>query len=254
VDKSGDAYVTGYTTSTDFPTVNPFQPTFGGNYDAFVTKFDPSGSDLVYSTYLGGSGTDYGNGIAVDDSGDAYVTGETTSTDFPTMNPFQPTCAGGCYDAFVAQLNAAGSALVYSTYLGGSGLDGGIGIAVDCTVPATIQVSGATPANVPVTVNTTVSTAAGTFPYGNSPLGAMPIEVTMFLFAPGFLLAANRRRSPALAVAVLALGFISLAGCGGSSSSSSSSSSGTPPNTYTVTVTATSGSFSSKTNLTVIVQ
>jgi hypothetical protein len=135
VDSSGNAYVTGSTNSTDFPTMNPLQPTCGPYGDAFVTKINPSGSALVYSTYLGGSGQPYGGGdggegIAVDSSGNAYVTGVTNSTDFPTMNPLQPTIGGGA-DAFVAKLNPDGSALVYSTYLGGSKNDVAYGIAID---------------------------------------------------------------------------------------------------------------------------
>jgi hypothetical protein len=134
VDSSGNAYVTGHTYSADFPTANPLQPSFGGVSDVFVAKLNPAGSALVYSTYLGGSNWDVGLGIAVDAAGDAYVTGYTESTDFPTANPLQATCDGcrpGYYDAFVAKLNAAGSALVYSTYLGGSNTDLGFGIAVD---------------------------------------------------------------------------------------------------------------------------
>ncbi len=130
VDSSGDAYITGYTGSTNFPTMNPLQPTYGGDSDAFVSEINPTGSALLYSTYLGGSGGDYGHGIAVDGSGNAYVTGATTSTDFPTKNPLQPS-NGGSVDAFVSQLNPAGSALVYSTYLGGSDSDDGSSIAVD---------------------------------------------------------------------------------------------------------------------------
>src|SRR5206468_1826981 len=89
---------------------------------------------LVYSTYLGGSGTEYGWGIAVDTADSAYVRGDTTSTNFPTVNPLQPAFGGGSYDAFVAKLNSSGSALVYSTYLGGSGNEYAgdrAGIAVD---------------------------------------------------------------------------------------------------------------------------
>ena len=130
VDGAGCAYVTGDTSSTDFPTQNPLQPQKKGNYDAFVAKLNASGSALVYSTYLGGSGRDVGSGIAVDGAGCAYVTGHTSSTDFPTQNPLQPQKKGN-YDAFVAKLNAPGSALVYSTYLGGSDDDQGRGIAVD---------------------------------------------------------------------------------------------------------------------------
>jgi len=133
-DSDGNAYVTGYTYSSDFPTANSLQPTFGGGVsDAFVAKINPTGSALIYSTYLGGSGQDDGDGIAVDSAGNAYVTGETCSTDFPTKNPLQPNYAGGnpCGDAFVAKINPAGSTLIYSTYLGGSAQDLGVGIAVD---------------------------------------------------------------------------------------------------------------------------
>jgi hypothetical protein len=138
VDSSGNAYVTGYTVSSDFPTENPIQATCDGcnpstnNSDAFVAKLDATGSSLVYSTYLGGNGQDFGDGIAVDSSGNAYVTGYTSSTDFPTANPLQASLGGSAaQNAFVSKLNAAGSALVYSTYLGGSHHDTGTGIAVD---------------------------------------------------------------------------------------------------------------------------
>jgi hypothetical protein len=130
LDSAGNAYVTGWTASTDFPTMNPSQPANGGQYDAFVSKINPTGSALVYSTYLGGSGSDGGQGIAVDGEGNAYITGGTTSTDFPTMNPFQ-AFLDGSDDAFVTKLNSTGSALIYSTYLGGSGAGSGSGIAVD---------------------------------------------------------------------------------------------------------------------------
>ena len=132
VDASGSAYVAGFTDSTNFPTQNAFQPANGGANDAFVTKFSPSGTTLIYSTYLGGSDFDFGwGGVAVDASGNAYVTGETSSTDFPLLNPFQPTLNGGD-DAFVTKLNATGTTLIYSTYLGGNGnLDFGNSIAID---------------------------------------------------------------------------------------------------------------------------
>ena len=135
VDASGYAHVTGETTSSDFPTQNPFQGASAGGGDAFVTKLDISGSALAYSTYLGGSAYDYGHGIAVDASGYAYLTGYTDSTDFPTQNPFQGASAGGG-DAFVTKLDAPGSSLIYSTYLGGSNSDGGYGIAVDTSAYA----------------------------------------------------------------------------------------------------------------------
>jgi len=130
VDSSGNAYITGATCSDDFPIQNPVQPVFGGTYDAFVAKLNTSGSALVYSTYLGGSDTDRGEGIAVDSSGNAYITGTTWSIDFPTQDPLQPN-RGASFSAFVAKLNPSGSALIYSTYLGGSDSDSGKGIAVD---------------------------------------------------------------------------------------------------------------------------
>ena len=139
VDSSGAAYVTGGTTSPDFPTVNPLPASNHnfGNGTAFVSKLNAAGSGLVYSTFLGGSNIDAGNGIAVDAAGNAYVTGYTGSSDFPTMNPIQATCGDNCFNrdnAFVTKLNPAGSALVYSTFLGGSeggSGDLGRGIAVD---------------------------------------------------------------------------------------------------------------------------
>lgn len=137
VDSSGAAYVTGYTGSTNFPTKNAFQPKrSGGNTDAFVSKLNRSGSALLYSTYLGGAGGDthlqqnFATGIAVDSSGAAYVTGRTASPNFPTKNAFQPSYGGGPADAFATKLIPSGSALSYSSYLGGSGADEGLGIAV----------------------------------------------------------------------------------------------------------------------------
>jgi hypothetical protein len=132
VDASGCAYVTGGTSSGDFSTQDPYQGTNAGVVDAFVTKLSAAGNSLIYSTYLGGSDIDEGHGIAVDTSGCAYVTGETSSGDFPTQDPYQGTNAGS-WDAFVTKLSAAGNSLAYSTYLGGSDDDYGYGIAVDAS-------------------------------------------------------------------------------------------------------------------------
>ena len=131
LDSDGNAYLTGATTSSDFPIVSPIQPTFhgGAQGDSFVTKINADGSALVYSTYLGGSLDDVGQGIALDADGNVYVTGWTASADFPTVNPIQPTLHNW-RNAFVAKISAAGNVLVYSTYLGG-GEDYGWGIAVD---------------------------------------------------------------------------------------------------------------------------
>ena len=135
-DSSGNVYVTGRA-GTGFPTVNAFQPTLAGpqlGFDAFVTKFMADGS-VVYSTYLGGTDSDTGFGIAADSSGNAYVTGSTSSSNFPTMNPIQATIgspqSGFQQDVFVTKLNSQGSALIYSTYLGGTGFEVGRAIAVD---------------------------------------------------------------------------------------------------------------------------
>lgn len=133
IDSSGNAYVSGYTSSPDFPaTSKAFETTYQGNgkSEAFVIKLSSGGSSLAYATYLGGTGGDFGQGIAVDAAGDAYVTGSTQSTDFPVAKPLQGTIGGGS-DAFVTELSPDGSALVYSTFLGGSGSDSGQAIAVD---------------------------------------------------------------------------------------------------------------------------
>jgi hypothetical protein len=136
VDGSGSVYVTGVTNSTDFPTLDPLQAKNGNatKGTSFVTKFTPDGSGLVYSTYLGGSGGDAGAGIAVDGDGNAYVSGNTSSIDFPMVNALQNTNNGAANDeptVFVAKINPAGSALVFSTYLGGSGGDSAAGVAID---------------------------------------------------------------------------------------------------------------------------
>ena len=134
VDALGNAYVTGTTDSPNFPaTGGAFQTAFGGGTsNAFVTKLNPTGSAVVYSTYLGGNAEDAGFSLAIDGAGNAYVTGLTDSPNFPiTGGAYQTAFGGGASDAFVAKLNPTGSALVYSTYLGGSGDDQGNGIAVD---------------------------------------------------------------------------------------------------------------------------
>lgn len=107
VDSSGNGYITGRTRSTNFPTINPLQAVYGGGPDdAFVAKLNPSGSALVFSTYLGGSSRDCGRAIAVDSSGNTYVTGYAASTNFPTLNPLQPAFGGGFTDAFVAKIGS----------------------------------------------------------------------------------------------------------------------------------------------------
>jgi beta-propeller repeat-containing protein len=160
VDSSGYAFVTGGGSSIDFPTMSGLQPVLNGAYDAYVTKLDTTGSALIYSTYFGGSGNDGGSSIVVDSLDNAYVTGSTNSTDFPTLNALQPSNAGGLLDIFVTKLNPAGSALVYSTYLGGSSLDLVTGIALDLAGNA--YVTGQTQSgNFPTTVGAFQAAFAG---------------------------------------------------------------------------------------------
>ncbi|MBZ5723441.1 MAG: SBBP repeat-containing protein [Acidobacteriia bacterium] len=138
VDSAGNAYVAGSTTSLDFPLSHAVQSRFRGGFsDAFVLELNPGGSSLVYSTYLGGGGSDVAQGVAVSAAGETFVVGSTDSSDFPTANPMQSRNAGGS-DVFVVRLAAYGSALVYSTYLGGGSMDMGNAIAVDATGAAYI--------------------------------------------------------------------------------------------------------------------
>src|SRR5262249_5809156 len=132
VDSAGNAYVTGETFSTDFPTTaGAFQTTLKGKESAFMAKLNSSGSALIYSTYLGGSGSDGGNAIALDSGGNAYVTGGTISTDLPTTPGAFQTELKGTSTAFFTKLIPDALPIFYSTYLGGSGIDGGFRIAVD---------------------------------------------------------------------------------------------------------------------------
>ncbi|MFX1254162.1 MAG: SBBP repeat-containing protein [Promethearchaeota archaeon] len=130
VDIYNSSYVTGGTSSADFPILNAYQISSASGYDTFVTKFDPTGTTIRLSTYLGGGGSDYGRGIAVDSYNNSYITGYTSSTNFPTYNAYQDTFGSG-YDAFITKINATGNGLVYSTYFGGTGSDRGYGIIVD---------------------------------------------------------------------------------------------------------------------------
>lgn len=135
LDSSNNIYLTGWTTSVDFPTMNPIQPTNGsGNnltWDSFVARLAADGSSLHYSTYLGGSGRDNGDNLALDNQGNAYVIGWTESTNFPTVNAVQGTYGGGFFDGTITKVNAAGTACDYSSYLGGNNLEYAFGIDVD---------------------------------------------------------------------------------------------------------------------------
>ena len=120
VDPHGNAYHVGITFSTDFPTLNPFQAANAGADDTFVTKFNAAGNALVYSTYLGGSGFDEAGGIALDSKGNVYIEGVTTSTDFPVLNAFQSSFAGGFSDAFMTKISPGKGVLLTRTGQAGS--------------------------------------------------------------------------------------------------------------------------------------
>jgi hypothetical protein len=165
VDSAGNRYVTGDTFSRDFPTVQPIQGAFGGLWDSFVVKLGPDGAP-VYSTYLGGSATDYNASIAADGAGRAYVTGLTLSTNFPVVNASQTTHGGGYSDVFITALNESGSAFVYSTYLGGSAMENdpsqSLGPSIAVTPSGEASVTGTTQStNFPVTPDAWHRTHAG---------------------------------------------------------------------------------------------
>jgi photosystem II stability/assembly factor-like uncharacterized protein len=165
VDTAGNAYVVGQTASTDFPLAGPRSSSLKGSSDAFVAKFNAAGNSLLFSTLVGGTGSEIGRSVALDAAGNAYACGETTSSDFPaTPGAFSTTYNGqsifGGNDGFVFKIDAAGSALTYATYLGGNGDDRASDIAVDATGNAYVAgTTGST--NFPV-LNAVQTTLKGT--------------------------------------------------------------------------------------------
>jgi hypothetical protein len=150
VDGAGNAYLTGSTFSTDYPTTSGVFQGDQTNDDVVVTKLAPAGNALVYSTYLGGNASDFGNGIAIDEFGNATVTGLTLSSNFPTLNGFATDMANS--DGFVTKLNATGSALLYSTELGGDGAETSVEIAAGAGGVVYV-VGGTESSNFPTTAN-----------------------------------------------------------------------------------------------------
>lgn len=195
IDGAGNVYVAGFTTSDDFPTFNAIQQTFGGGNDRFVTKLSPAGTTVRYSTYVGGSGDDgdeaflivsssqrYGGDMVVDSAGSVYLTGFTASDDFPTQSAYQTTLSGGT-DAFVVKINTAGDDYDYATYLGGSGDEEGIGLAVDSSGRA--WVGGATDSTDFPTAGSPLQTTPGrAFLSRLSPTGAA-LNYSTYLFTAG---------------------------------------------------------------------
>jgi hypothetical protein len=221
VDGSGDAYVAGSTqSSTNFPLVSALQKNFGSaSQQAFVSEINPGGTALVYSTYLGGSFTQAATGIAVDGSKNAYVTGATTSTDFPSVNPTQPKIGGGT-DAFVSEIAAGGASLLFSTYLGGAqnenmaAVTGNpIGaIAVD-SAGANIYVAGNTASSAfPVSANPAQKT------YGGSVDAFVAKYATGGTSTAGFTITNGALSNPSGSPGVLANATITVTSTGGFSS------------------------------------
>ncbi len=143
VDSAGNVYVQGMTQATNFPMANALYPTYGGgSFDVFVVKINPTGDTLLFSTYFGGNGRDNHGGIAVDADGDIYLAGSTDSLNFPLVSPLQPEHGGGnmgYFDAFLTKMRSDGSALIYSTYLGGNGDEVSYGLGVDADKSAYVM-------------------------------------------------------------------------------------------------------------------
>jgi len=161
VDAAGNAYVTGGTNSRNFPAVVGPDTSYNGSADAFVAKVNPSGTGLVYAGFLGGSDWEVGISIAVDAAGNAYVTGETSSRNFPAVVGPDTSYNGGDLDAFVAKVNPSGTGLVYAGFLGGSDRDWGNSIAVDAAGNAYVT-GGTNSRNFPAVVGPDTSTTAAT--------------------------------------------------------------------------------------------
>ncbi len=173
LDSSGDAYTTGYTQSGDFPVTNAGDPFFGGTQNAFVAEMNPAGTAFLYVTYLGGTGTDSGTGIAVDSSGDAFITGTTNSANFPiTGNAYQLADSDPYGTVFVTELGPGGSSLIYSTFLGGTG-NGGYGLG-DYSGGIALDASG--------DIYLCGSTASADFPLQSPYQGAIGVGAALNIF------------------------------------------------------------------------
>ncbi len=304
VDSTGNAFVSGITNSTDFPTTSPLQAALGSGScplrisgisynlncpDAFLTKLDPVGATLLYSTYLGGNNVDFATSVALDASNNVYVTGGTFSPGLSTPGAFQ-SMLGSKGDAFVFKVLApappsftltaanpggstsatvkAGQTATYSLQINPTGgFTGTVGLTCSgapahatCNPPNPVSVSSNSPVPFSVTVNTTAASAVPPIPWripGNR-IPVWPIALLSLAFlilASGNRLGVPKRRVPLLwATTLFFLSLSLVVGCGGNSSSGSSGNPGTPLGTSTLTLTGTSGSISQNLSLTLTVQ
>lgn len=187
LDNSGNVYITGQVNSYNFPaTLGAYDTSTNGSYDVFIAKFNPSlsgSSSLIYATYLGGTASESGKALTVDNSGNAYITGATFSADFPVTASAYDTNQNGLDDIFVTKLNADGSSLIFSTFLGGVGSDTGNAIVLDTA--GNIYLTGRTDsANFPVKA-TAIDTILndGTFPYSDAFITKLDATGAMLLYS-----------------------------------------------------------------------
>jgi plastocyanin len=189
VDSAGDAYITGFTLSTNFPVLKAYQSTNKGGYDVFLSKLNPAGTRLIYSTYIGGTGDDEAGSLHLDPSNRVYLTGVTSSTNYPiTSGAFQTTNKGGPWDAFVTKVNSSGNALNYSTYLGWSSDDEGYGVTMDATGTYPIVTGTTNSGSFPHTTGafqTTKSTSYDAFVTKVNPNPSQPLLYSTFLGGNG---------------------------------------------------------------------
>ena len=184
LDSRGNIYISGSTSSSDFPVTKPAQNILSGKANAFVAKISADTSHVLYATYFGGSGTDEARAMAVDRSGRTYITGLTTSLDLPVHGALQPKCTtaapgtSACHEAFIAELSADGSEFLYSTYLGGSGSDVGNAIALDSK--GYIYVAGATSSHDFPTVKALQGTLTG---FGNAFVSKISVDGAKLVFS-----------------------------------------------------------------------
>jgi hypothetical protein len=181
LDEAGNIYIAGTTYSTDYPVKAAYQSAIGGKFDAFVTKLNPVGSAVIYSTFLGGSDEDQAWALEVDAQGEAIITGLAKSGDFPVFKAYQPAYGGGAGDVFLSKLSASGKSLLFSTYLGGSGLDWAYDMSLDSE--GDIYVSGYSDSlNFPTANATQPANAGGAdaFAVKLDPLGSRLLFSTYF--------------------------------------------------------------------------